>query len=95
MKKDSTLKLKQQLTDIKSMVSNILSYEVLLDYEEEVLNNIYELVNNIMLDKLDDKRYTVEEISDMRIMEYKIILEASTNREIKKLVGLLGKGLKW
>lgn len=95
MKKDSTLKLKQQLTDIKSMVSNILSYEVLFDYEEEVLNNIYELVNNIMLDKLDDKRYTVEEISDMRIMEYKIILEASTNREIKKLVRLLGKGLKW
>lgn len=95
MKKDSTLKLKQQLTDIKSMVSNILSYEVLFDYEEEVLNNIYELINNIMLDKLDDKRYTVEEISDMRIMEYKIILEASTNREIKKLVRLLGKGLKW
>lgn len=95
MKKDSTLKLKQQLTDLKSMVSNILSYEVLFDYEEEVLNNIYELINNIMLDKLDDKRYTVEEISDMRIMEYKIILEASTNREIKKLVRLLGKGLKW
>lgn len=95
MKKDSTLKLKQQLTDLKSMVSNILSYEVLFDYEEEVLNNIYELVNNIMLDKLDDKRYTVEEISDMRIMEYKIILEASTNKEIKKLVRLLGKGLKW
>lgn len=95
MKKDSTLKLKQQLTDIKSMVSNILSYEELFDYEEEVLNNIYELVNNIILDKLDDKRYTVEEISDMRIMEYKIILEASTNREIKKLVRLLGKGLKW
>ena len=95
MKKDSTLKLKQQLTDIKSMVSKILSYEVLFDFEEEVLNSLYELVNNIMLDKVDDKRFTVEEISDMRIMEYKIILEASTNREIKKLVRLLNKGIKW
>ena len=95
MKQDNTLKLKQQLTDIKSLVSNILSYENLMEYEEDILNCIYELVNNIMLDKLDDKRYTVEEISDMRIMEYKIILEASENEEIKKLVKLLGRGLKW
>lgn len=88
--------LKTQLTDIKGKITKIISCEPLLfDYENEVLNDLYNLINSILLEEVNDKYYSMEEIVDMRIMEYRIILEASENLEIKKLVKLLKKGLNW
>ena len=93
MKKQSNLK--KQLLEIKSKVIYTLNYELLFDVEVEVLECLYELINKILLDKVDDKRYSVEEIVDMRIMEFIIVLETSDNKKVKEIVRILKKGLNW
>lgn len=93
MKKQKTLK--EQLIGIKSKIVYTLNYEMLFDVEVEVLENLYELINKVLLDKIEDKRYSVEEIVDMRIMEFIIVLETSDNKRIKEIVRTLKKGLNW
>lgn len=87
--------LKEQLTEIKAKTVTVLSQEVLFDFEEEVLNELYELVNSVLLEKINSKRYTMEEYADARIMEYVIVLETSENKQIQQIVRLLKKGLNW
>lgn len=89
--------LQQQIMEIKFQTASLLSYQVgrLTIAERNAINELYELMDNVLLDNIQSSRYTMEEYVDAALIEHSIILSASKNSAVKKLGKLVGKGIKW
>ena len=86
-----------QIAKIKNLTVSILTYQkdrVTLN-ERTYLNKIYEFMDDILLDRATHKNYSNEEYIDSVLIEYKMVLRASRNSEVKKLSKLLEEGIKW
>jgi hypothetical protein len=63
--------------------------------ERATVEKLYELMDDILCDRIHHKHYTMEEYVDSMFMENAIILKKTKNSEVKKLVKLLEEGIKW
>lgn len=79
---------KKELTYLKGEVARVLAdYSIKLErFEIETLMMMYSFIDDVFLDKVNDKRASLEDIMYARFMEFEIILKASKSKEIKKVL---------
>lgn len=87
--------VKAELLEIKNKAVSLYYNELLFDFEAEVVEELCELVDDLIMCRINDKYFSVQEIVCARFMEYIIILETSCNRKVLELVELLRTGLSW
>ena len=86
-----------QITEIKFRTISILTYQkdrVSIN-ERGLLEKLYELMDDILLERANHPRYSVEEYVDGTLIEYSILFRGSKNSEVKRLGKYIEKGLKW
>lgn len=86
-----------QISKIKNLVVSILTYQkdrVTLN-ERNYLNKVYELMDDILCERIHHKMYTVEEYVDSVLIEFNMVLRASKNSEVRKLSKILEEGIRW
>lgn len=86
-----------QITNIKYKAIALITYQAnrLTLTEKSAVLRLYELMDEILLDKIYSERYTVEEYVDSLLIEHSMIFRGSKNTEVKKLGKLIEGGLKW
>ena len=52
-------------------------------------------MDNILLERVNHPRYSIEEYVDATLIEYSILFRGSQNSEVKRLGKYIEKGLKW
>jgi len=89
--------LTEQISLIKALTVSILTYHsaTLSVHDKATTVAIYNLMDDILLDRVSTKHNTLEEIVDTRLMEYSILLSKSNNSEVKRLNKLIKGGIKW
>lgn len=89
--------LLEQISLIKAMAVNILTYQntILSVHDKATTIAIYNLMDDILLERANTKHYTMEEVVDARLMEYSLLLSKSRNTEVKRLNKLIKGGIKW
>lgn len=87
----------QQVNRIKELAVTILTYNknALSVHDKATTIAIYNLMDDIILDRAGTKRNTLEEVVDTRLMEYSILLSKSKDSDIKRLLKLIKGGIKW
>lgn len=86
-----------QISKIKNLIVSILTYQkdrVTLN-ERNYLNKAYELMDDILCERIHHKMYTVEEYVDSILIEFNMVLRASKNSEVRKLSKILEEGIRW
>lgn len=86
-----------QISEIKYQAVSLLSAKAgtLTINEKIAIQAIYDLVDGVLLNKIENKRYTLEEYTDAFIVEHNMILKPSKNLEVQRLSKLLERGLSW
>jgi hypothetical protein len=86
-----------QIANIKNITVSLMTYhkERMTLNERALVEKLYYLMDDIVCDRIHHKHYTTEEYVDSMLMENAIVLKRTKNSEIKKLVNLLERGLKW
>ena len=83
-----------QITEIKFRTTSILTYQ-----KDRVSINerglLEKLMDNILLERVNHPRYSIEEYVDATLIEYSILFRGSQNSEVKRLGKYIEKGLKW
>lgn len=89
--------LLEQISLIKAMAVNILTYQntILSVHDKATTIAIYNLMDDILLERANAKHFTMEEVVDARLMEYSLLLSKSRNTEVKRLNKLIKGGIKW
>ena len=86
-----------QISKIKNLIVSILTYQkdrVTLN-ERNYLNKAYELMDDILCERIHHKMYTVEDYVDSVLIEFNMVLRASKNSEVRKLSKILEEGIRW
>ena len=86
-----------QITEIKFRTTSILTYQkdrVSIN-ERGLLEKLYGLMDDILLERVNHPRYSAEEYVDVTLIEYSILFRGSKNSEVKRLGKYIEKGLKW
>lgn len=86
-----------QITEIKFRTISILTYQKdrITINERSIVEQLYELMDDILLERVHHPRYTVEEFVDATLIEYSILFKGFQNSEVKRLGKYIAKGLKW
>ena len=89
--------LQTQITKIKNIIVSLLTYQEdrLTLREGALIEKVYELMDDILCDRIHHKHYTTEEFIDSAFMENAMVMKRTKNTEVKKLVKLLEEGIKW
>ena len=89
--------LQTQVAKIKNIIVSLLTYQKdrLTLQERALIEKLYELMDNILCDRIHHKHYTTEEFIDSAFMENAMVMKRTKNTEVKKLVKLLEEGIKW
>ena len=89
--------LLEQVSLIKTLAVNILTYQrvQLSVHDKATVTAIYQLMDDIIVDRVSSKYNTMEEIVDSRLIEYSMLLNRSQNTEVKRLNKMIKGGIKW
>ena len=87
----------EQVNLIKGLTVSILNYHksTLSVHDKATTLAVYNLMDDILLDRASTKHNTMEEVVDTRLMEYSILLSKSNNSEVQRLNKLIKGGIKW
>lgn len=86
-----------QITDIKYKAIALITYQAnrLTVTEKSSVLKLYELMDNILLDRIYNKRCTIEDYVNSLLIEHSILFKDSKNSEVKRLGKSIEEGLKW
>jgi hypothetical protein len=86
-----------QISDIKFHAVSLLSARAgtLTVNEKIAIQAIYDMIDSWLLNKIENKRYTLEEYVDTFIVEHNMILKASKNLEVQRFSKILERGITW
>ena len=89
--------LQTQVAKIKNIIVSLLKKQKdrLTLQERALIEKLYELMDDMLCDRIHHKHYTTEEFSDAAFMENAMVMKRTKNTEVKKLVKLLEEGIKW
>ena len=89
--------LQTQVAKIKNIIVSLLTYQKdrLTLQERALIEKLYELMDDILCDRIHHKHYTTEEFIDSAFRENAMVMKRTKNTEVKKLVKLLEEGIKW
>lgn len=86
-----------QISEIKYRAVSLLSAKAgtLTVNEKIAIQALYDLIDGLLLNKIENKRYSTEEYVDTFIVEHNMILKPSKNLEVQRFSKLLERGLSW
>jgi len=89
--------IQSQVAKIKNILVSLMTYhrDRISLQERALVEKLYELMDDILCDRVHHKHYTTEEYVDAMLMEHAMVLKKTRNSEVKKLVKLLEEGIKW
>lgn len=84
--RSNLLELKSELTSLLASITSIYSNNTLERFEIEQLYFLSEFIDEVILDKVDVRRANKEDIIYAMFIQFEIILGASKNKNVKKIV---------
>lgn len=86
-----------QIADIKYQAIALLTYQKdrITINENNYILKLCNILDDILLDRVQSKRCSVEETIDNILIDYSMLFKVSKNSEVKRLGKKLEAGLNW